>query len=398
VGTSREITLWDLKGKKKNIFLEVWSPKLIFYFYFSFYFLSPIFRFVIVYPPKQSKMNSKINFGILTSDGKCNVGLIACNSHRDLAMYISDRLGIKILNDPTTYFANTETRLNIRDSCRKKDIFIVGTGVATDDKSVNDSLMEILFMIMTCKRGGAKSVNILMPHYPYARQDKKDKPRAGISASDVATLITAAGANSIVCMDLHNPCIQGFFPFPCDNLLPKIILKKYLHQMLFDKDPKYRENYVVIAPDEGGLKRSSKFAEIFQLPLVTMAKQRNYAEMNSVAAISIQGGLEYVKGRTPLIFDDMCDTAGTVEAAIKVLSDHGAQPSLIVVTHGLLSGPGFKRIRENSQIKGLICSDSIPQNARALLCDKMLIFPIGELFSEVVARYVTGTSISELFE
>jgi ribose-phosphate pyrophosphokinase len=327
-----------------------------------------------------------------------NARLIACNSHPGLAKAISETLKIPIVNKPTKYFANDETRVCLDGSVRGLDIFIVATGYSVAGKSVNDAVMELFFMIRTCKRSGANSVTVLLPHYPYARQDKKDNARAPISARDFADMLEMSGVDRIVCLDLHNSSIQGFFNKPCDNIYGSLALKPFLHEKLFATDPKYREHYVAIAPDEGGFKRTTKYAKLFGLPFLAMSKSRDYSKENVVEKSVLHGDRQLLVGKTAIIFDDMCDTGGTVVAAAKELKENGAKDVIVCVTHGLLSGPGLERIMNSPDVAKFICSDSVPQGDRAEKCSKMLIFSVAPIFADIVRRLINRQSLSELFE
>ena len=327
-----------------------------------------------------------------------NVKLIGCASHKELAGAIADRLNIPLAKTETKYFANGETRVCINESVRGFDLFIVGTGFAGGGHSLNDAVMELFFMLCTCKRSGSKSITLLLPHYFYARQDKKDNARAPISSRDVANLLTMAGVDRIVCLDLHNPAIQGFFDQPCDNLYGSIVLKPFLNELLFSKDPEYKNHYVAVAPDEGGFRRSNKYARLFGLPFVSMSKTRDYTKENVVEKSIINGDASVLSGRTAIVFDDMCDTAGTVISSAKVLRENGCRDVIVIVTHGLLSGPGLERIRDSPDISTFICSDSVPQTGRVEQCSKIKVFTIAPLYAEVVKRMATRQSISELFE
>jgi ribose-phosphate pyrophosphokinase len=327
-----------------------------------------------------------------------NARLIACNSHPGLAKAISEALKIPIVNKPTKYFANDETRVCLDGSVRGLDIFIVATGFSQGGKSVNDAVMELFFMIRTCKRSGANSVTVLLPHYPYARQDKKDSARSAISARDFADMLEMSGLDRIVCLDLHNSSIQGFFNKPCDNIYGSLVLKPFLNENLFDVDPKYREHYVAISPDAGGYVRTTKYAKLFGLPFLAMSKIRDYSKENVVEKSVLHGDTQLLHGKTAIIFDDICDTAGTVVAAAKELRDNGAKDVIVCVTHGLLSGPGLERIKNAPEVSKFICSDSVPQGDRLNQCNKMLIFSIAPIFTEVVRRLISRQSLSELFE
>lgn len=327
-----------------------------------------------------------------------NVKLIGCASHKELSEAIASRLGIPQCKTETKYFANGETRVCINESVRGYDLFIVATGFARDGHSLNDAVMELFFMLCTCKRSGSKSITLLLPHYPYSRQDKKDSGRAPISSKDIANLLTMAGVDRIVCLDLHNPAIQGFFDQPCDNLYGSIALKPFLNDLIFSKDPEYGSHYVAISPDEGGYKRTCKYARVFGLPFVSMSKTRDYSKENVVEKSVINGDTSVLTGRTAIIFDDMTDTSGTILSAAKELKGNGAKDIIVVVTHGLLSGPGLERIRDSTDISLFVCSDSVPQGNRPTKCPKMHVFSIAPLYAEVVTRMANRQSISELFE
>lgn len=327
-----------------------------------------------------------------------NTKLIACSSHRQLGADIATRLNIPLAKTETKYFANGETRVCINESVRGFDLFIISTGFASDGHSLNDAVMELFFMLCTCKRSGSKSITLLLPHYFYSRQDKKDSGRAPISSKDIANMLTMAGVDRIVCMDLHNSAIQGFFDQPCDNLYASIVLKPFLNDLLFSKDPEYKSHYVAIAPDEGGHRRSSKFARLFNLPFISMSKTRDYSKENVVEKSVINGDASILNGRTAIVFDDMTDTGGTILCSAKVLRENGSRDVIVVVTHGLLSGPGLERIRDSPDISLFVCSDSVPQGDRVDRCSKMRIFSIAPLYADVVTRMVNRQSISELFE
>lgn len=282
-------------------------------------------------------------------------------------------------------------------SVRGLDIYIVATGVSRDGKSINDHVMELLFMIRTCKRSGANSVTVLLPHYPYARQDKKDNARAPISARDFADFLTTAGIDRIVCMDLHNACIQGFFNVPCDNIYGSLALKPFMFDNLF-KDPSYKEKYVSISPDEGGFKRTCKYARLFELPFMSMSKTRDYSKENFVEKTVLHGETQLLLGKTAIIFDDMADTCGTILSAAKTLKENGAKDVIVVVTHAILSGPGLDRINNSPEISKFICSDSIDQGDRPKKCEKMMVFSVAPLYTEIVKRLINRQSLSELFE
>ncbi len=316
---------------------------------------------------------------------------------------VAHKLSKKIHKSPNVFladyeckkFANGETRVIPKTSVRQKDVFIVGTGVALPGMSVDDSVMEIYLLAKTCRRSGAKSVTLIVPNYPYARQDKKDGPRAAISARDVTDMFTIAQVDRIVSVDLHNPAIQGFTDKPFDNIYGSLAVIPFLEKELFAG--RSMKEFVAIAPDQGGFSRSSKYAELLKIPLVSMMKKRDYTSENKVLKSEINGDRRDLIGRTAIIFDDMCDTAGTVVAAAKELIEAGANDVVIVVTHGLFSGPAMERLNNSSDVTMVICSDTVPQVANTQVCKKLKVFSMASVLSDVILRVIRNESISPLF-
>ena len=325
--------------------------------------------------------------------------IISGNSHPQLAEAIARYLGKTVSDCSVTYFANGECRTKFQESIRGFNIFIVQTGVSDEDHSINDYIVETLLMLESCKRSDARNITLIMPHFPYARQDKKDHNRAGISASLMTKLYVEAGAERIVSLDLHNGCIQGFSDRAFHNLYGSIVLRKYLFDTLFDGVEDYQHKFVVISPDEGGFKRANKYAELFKLPILTVSKQRDYSRENYVSKSIIFGKVDkYLKGRTCLIMDDMCDTGSTVMQTVDILMKNKAKDVIVVVTHAILSPPGLERFCTNEHIKKLICSDTLPQKKNKAVYPKMQIWSCAPLLGEVIKRLMNGNSISKLFE
>jgi len=336
-----------------------------------------------------------------------NTRLICGNSHPNLCLDISKKTNIKMVDCEVQYFSNGEIRPVIKESIRNKDIYIVQTGTFTKINSsytVNDFIMETYLLAKTCNRSDAKSVTLIMPTYPYARQDKKDNPRGSISARDVADLFEFSGIKRIICLDLHCAQIQGFFNIPCDNLYTHNLIKDRLNQwFLENKLYNYangydlKETFVVISPDEGAVKKANSFASMMNLPLVVLGKERNYIEKNTVDKVTIIGDKNLLINKIAIIIDDMCDTFGTIQKASNILVENGVTEVILCVTHGIFSGPAIQRMNESKNIFLVLCSDSIPQNVNMTLCDKLKTYSISDLLSKVVLRLIDGESISALF-
>jgi ribose-phosphate pyrophosphokinase len=341
--------------------------------------------------------------------------IFAGSSNKSLALDICNELGIQLGDCNIEYFANTEARPVIANSVRGKHVFIVqsGNSVKRDnspDLSINDILMEMLLMVDACKRSGSRNVTLLMPTYPYSRQDKKDSPRAAISARLVANMIMSTDAvKRIVCTELHNPCIQGFFNISVDNLYTIDLIVEFLRNSIFPQEVRdfisahpsdsydYPKQFVVVAPDEGGFKRASIFADKLELPFLGMSKNRDVVKKNTVKNITILGDPNLLRERTVLILDDMIDTCGTCLKTVDALSNHGIKDVILCATHGVLSDPAIDRINRCDLIKYVIVSDSLDQSKNSVLCDKIRTFTISKMYAEVVRRLIEGRSISEIF-
>lgn len=326
-------------------------------------------------------------------------GIINGKSHPELALLISKKSNIPLINYESKDFANTEVQININESIRGKDIYIVQTGssnIIKFHKSVNDHIIELCLLIDTCKRADAKSITLIVPCYPYARQDKKDGPRGCISASVIAKMLETMGINRIISVDLHCAQIQGFFRKPCDNLYCIKYLSEHLKTNYFNFDD-YKNKFVIISPDEGAFKRAQDYALIFNLPHMILSKERDYSTVNKVNKVVLIGHKKYLEGRTAIIVDDMCDTAGTVIKSTELLIEKGAKDVIVAVTHGILSNPAIDRINNCKHIKSFICSDSIPQGENMKRCKKLDVFTISDLLADVVKRLRDGKSVSEVF-
>ena len=324
------------------------------------------------------------------------------NSHPKLASSICKHLGTELGNCDIRYFGNTEARPLVGESVRNKDVYIIQTGSFdySDEcfkkfgvhRNVNDHIQETLLLMDACKRSGCGNITLIAPCYPYARQDKKDKPRACISAQVIARQFQTFGLHRIVCVELHNSCIQGYFDVCCDNLYTSDAMVEKLTSE-FNVD-----DLVIISPDEGGVKRASIVAAKLGRPVLTMRKDRDYETENKVKESMLLGDSDQLKGKTAVIVDDMLDTGGTVIKTVKLLRDEGATDVVVIVTHGILSGPAVDRINGEPFLKQVIVSNSLPQSYNIEKCPKLSVFEIDEMLAEVVKRLVNGKSISEMYD
>ena len=305
----------------------------------------------------------------MSMSGLNKVRIFAGNSNPRLAKDICKNLGIPLSDCELTYFANTEVRLRLNESVRDKNIFLIQTGSSENGRSVNDHIIETLALMDTCRRSGCKSITLIIPNFPYARQDKKDSPRGAITSRLIANLLEAAGLTRIVCVELHAACIQGFFNVCCDNLYTTDLIKEYFDTNIFGND--YKEKFVVISPDEGAMKKTRIFANKVGLPFLTMSKERDYEVANTVSKTILLGNPKLLKDKTAIIIDDMLDTGGTILKAVDVLKQYGAKDVIVAVTHGLLSGPALDRINGCDDLKSVIVSDSISQDTKQSKCLKL---------------------------
>lgn len=331
-----------------------------------------------------------------------NSYIISTNSHYELAKQLSDTSNIPLLESNIVYFSNSEIRTSIKSSIRGKNIFIISSPHNDDNEnlSINDQIMETYLLIRNCRISDAANITLICPCYPYARQDKKDNSRTCISAKDIADLFTTAGINRIVCFDLHSAQIQGFFSIPCDNFYCINMIHKYLvdnHNINKNFNKTLDSEFVIIAPDEGALKRVQTYANKFKMPFMVVSKERDYTQVNKVERAVLIGDKKYLEGRTAIIIDDMADTCGTVIKVGDVLMSKGAKDIMIIVTHGILSGPAIERLNETSYIKEVVVSDSLPQYHNKLICNKLKTYSIVPMLSEAIKRLDKGGSLSEIF-
>ncbi len=304
------------------------------------------------------------------------------NSDLELAKEICQHLNVSIGDAVVSTFSDGEIMVQINENVRGRDVFVVQSTC----NPVNHNLMELLIMIDAMKRASARRITAVIPYYGYARQDRKVLPRVPITAKLVADLITTAGANRVLTMDLHAGQIQGFFNIPVDNLYAAPILLEY-----FRKNGMHGESCVVISPDAGGVQRARAFAKRLDASLAIIDKRRTKPNESSVMNL-----IGEVEGKKALILDDMVDTAGTLAEASGAIMNQGAMSVSACCTHPVLSGPALTRINQSALDK-VVVTNSIPfKNGDK--CKKIVILSIGELFARAVQNIHEETTISTLFE
>jgi len=361
-------------------------------------------------------MNKFFGFSYPDEGDLKQLRLLAGNSNPDLFQKISEWLKIPLTKSQIDQFSNSEIRVRILENIRRKTAVILQTGAQQysdgSGYSINDYLMETLLMINACRLSSVDEIVVIMPSYPYARQDKKDTSRTPISGKLVADLLQTAGVTRLVTMDLHASQIAGFFSIPVDNLYSVNLMADYLNARFIDRsssktntssDPTldeklFKDELVLVSPDNGGIKRMESLAQRVSLPTVTMHKVRDYIQKNTVNRTILVGEAQDVIGKSCIIIDDICDTAGTVCQACKTLMEFGAKDVRIMVVHGILSGPAIDRINELDFIKEVIVTNSLPQTENQKRCSKIRVVDVSSLLGETIYRLCSGGSISELFD
>ncbi len=309
------------------------------------------------------------------------IKLFAGNSNLALADKIAKELGIPLGDAVVSTFSDGEITVNINETVRGADVFVVQS---VSPPHVNKYLMELLIMIDALKRASAGRIIAVVPYYGYARQDRKAKPRDPISAKLVADILTTAGADRVLTMDLHASQIQGYFNIPVDHLIGGPILAQHFKKMDI-------EDLVVVAPDLGSVTRSRDFAEILNAPIAIIDKRRPMANVSEV--MNIIGDVE---GKNVILLDDMIDTAGTITNSANALREYGAKTVYACCTHGVLSGPALDRI-EKSVIEKLIVLDTIYLPDEMIL-DKMEVLSVASFFAESIRRVFNNDSVSKMFK
>ncbi len=298
---------------------------------------------------------------------------------------IAKNLGLPLGKCSVGHFADGEVCVSPEESVRGSDVFIVQSTC----NPVNDNLMELIIMIDAFKRASAGRITAVIPYFGYARQDRKAKARDPISAKVVANMLTAAGADRVLTMDLHAAQIQGFFDIPVDHLMGAPILTPYFQPLVHH----HEDEYVAVSPDHGSVNRVRKFAEKLDIPLAIIDKRRPKANVSEVMNI-----IGDVRGKKCIIMDDMVDTAGTLCGAAKALIDVGGALSVTAcATHGPLSGPAMERIND-SVLDELVLLDTIPiSDEKRAICDKITVLPVAPVFAEAIERIYGDRPVSPLF-
>ena len=308
------------------------------------------------------------------------IRIFSGNANLDLAGKICGSLGVPLGKANVTTFSDGETRVEINENVRGMDVFIIQSTCTP----VNVTCMELLIMIDAMKRASADRITAVIPYYGYARQDRKVAPRAPISAKLIADLITTAGANRVLSMDLHAGQIQGFFNIPVDNLFATPVLLEYFKK-------RFQEDTVIVSPDTGGVERARAFGKRLGATLAIVDKRREGP--NEAQVMNIIGD---IRNKKVIILDDMIDTAGTVVQAASALKEAGALDVSVCATHPVLSGPAIERI-EHSCIQEVIVTDTIPLHDQARTCSRIKVLSVSTLLSEAVRRIYYNDSVSSLF-
>ncbi|CAM9024507.1 hypothetical protein WICANDRAFT_34977 [Wickerhamomyces anomalus NRRL Y-366-8] len=309
-----------------------------------------------------------------------SIKLLAGNSHPELAEKISKKLGVPLSKIGVYQYSNQETSVTIGESVRDEDVYIIQTGCGEDE--VNDFLMELLIMINACKTASARRITAVIPNFPYARQDKKDKSRAPITAKLIANLLQTAGCHHVITMDLHASQIQGFFRIPVDNLYAEPSVLRYIKEEIDYK------NAILVSPDAGGAKRVASIADKLDLQFALIHKERQKA--NEVSRMVLVGD---VKDKICVLIDDMADTCGTLVKAADTLLQNQAKEVISIVTHGIFSGNAESKLA-NSKISRIVCTNTVPLTIEN---DRLAHIDISPTLAEAIRRLHNGESISYLF-
>lgn len=302
------------------------------------------------------------------------------NSNPSFAKKICEYLNIELAGAKVKRFSDGEVQIEIDENVRSRDIFVIQATCAP----VNDNLVELLLMIDALKRSSASRITAVIPYYGYSRQDKKVAPRVPISAKLVADVLTIAGADRIITMDLHAGQIQGFFDIPVDNLFAAPVIINFIKN-------NFGQDLVIVSPDAGGVERARAFAKRLNAGLAIIDKRRDAP--NKAKAMAVIGD---VTDKVAVILDDMVDTAGTLTEAAAALAHKGAREVHACCTHPVLSGPAVERIMA-SELKSVVVADTIPLRSEAAECRKIKVLSVTELFGEAIIRCHRGDSVTSLF-
>ena len=309
-----------------------------------------------------------------------NLKIVSGNANIQLAQDICRELNIPLGKANVKKFSDGEIQVEIEENVRGMDVFVVQSTCTP----VNRSLMELLIMMDAIKRASAERITAVIPYYGYARQDRKVAPRVPITAKLVADLITTAGSDRLLTVDLHAGQIQGFFNIPVDHLYSAPVIVEYIKKQ-------YANNLVIVSPDAGGVERARAFAKRLGATLAIIDKRR--PQPNESNIMNIIGDIQ---GKTALLLDDMVDTAGTLTQAANALRKEGAQKIVACCTHPVLSGKAIEKIMQ-SDLEELVVTDTIPLREEAKACKKIVVLSVAELLGEAIKRIHSNDSVSSLF-
>tara|TARA_B100000941_G_scaffold290061_1_gene270973 strand:+ start:3841 stop:4773 length:933 start_codon:yes stop_codon:yes gene_type:complete len=307
--------------------------------------------------------------------------LLAGNSNKNLSLKISKFLKNRLVNSSIKKFSDGEIYIEIHENIRGNSIFIV----QSISSPANDNLMELLLCIDALKRSSAKNITAVIPYFGYARQDRKVVPRTSISAKMVSNLITKAGADRVVTLDLHSGQIQGFFDIPVDNLFATPIFARHIKKKIKDN------NLICVAPDVGGTARARALGKMLNIGLAIVDKRRPSPGKSEVMNV-----IGNVNNKTCIIVDDIIDSGGTIVNAAKILKEKGAKDVHVYVSHGVLSGNAVDKIKK-SKIKNLVITDTIDNSQKVKKARNIEILSISNLVGEAIKRISNSTSVSDLF-
>ena len=310
--------------------------------------------------------------------------VFALTSSTDLAKSICDKLGLPLGKIKVEHFADGEILVEPQESIRGRSVFIVQSTCTP----VTEHIMEVLICIDACKRASAGEINVIMPYYGYARQDRKAAPRQPITSKLVANLLQTAGANRVITFDLHAAQIQGYFDVPIDDLTTVPMIGKYFLDKNFPAD-----DVVVVSPDHGGVVRARKLADILDAPIAIIDKRR--PKPNMVEAQNVIGNVD---GKICIVIDDICDTAGTLCAGCQILKDHGAKEVYVGISHGIFSRDAIEKI-EKSVIKEMVISDTIPFPAeKAAKSTKVKVLSVASMLADTIEAIEIHTPVSNVYD
>jgi len=316
----------------------------------------------------------------MTGNSRHTLKIFTGNAHPDLAHEIAQRLRTKVGKASVDRFPDGEVRLQILENVRGTDVFVI----QPTSRPVNENLVELLIMLDALRRASADRITAVIPYYGYARQDRKDRPRVPISSKLVADILTSAGTDRVLALDLHAGQIQGYFNIPVDHLFATPVTVGYFKRLKL-------KNLVVVSPDPGGVERARAFAKRMGVPLAILDKRREDAQK-----VEVMNVIGEVKDKTCLLVDDMIDTGGTLTRGAWALRDQGASKVYACCTHGVFAADAVQKIVE-APLEQLVTTNSIPITSEAAQCPKIKVLSVAKLLAEAIASIHNETSVSKLF-